>query len=59
MEQSVCKKTLRWLGSFLSKCEISENEWTKSVKAIQSIIKDTPSRKLKNRAPINVHRYGG
>ena len=53
--ESVCKEVLRVMRALSSEFRIPESDWTKSVLAIQSIINNSPSRRLGNRAPITVH----
>lgn len=53
--ESVCKQTLRVMRAFSHECQIEEADWTKTVPAIQSIINNTPARRLGNRAPVTVH----
>ena len=53
--EAVCKEVLRVMHALSAELRIPEAEWTKTVPAIQSIINNSPSRRLGNRAPITVH----
>ena len=53
--ESVCKQVLRVPRAICSEFNVEETDWTKSVSAVQSIINNSPSRRLGNRAPITVH----
>lgn len=43
------------MGVYIAEFRIPDSEWVNSMLSIQSIIKDTPSRRLVNHAPITVH----
>jgi len=53
--ESVCKEVLRVMRAFNTEMKKAEVDWPTSVSAIQSIINNSPSRRLGNRAPITVH----
>lgn len=53
--ESVCKQVLCVIRAFSAAFRIPEAEWPSTVPAIQSIINNSPSRRLGNRAPITVH----
>ena len=53
--ESVCKQALRVMRAFSAEFKIPEANWPTTVPAIQSIINNTPARRLGNRAPITVH----
>lgn len=53
--ESVCREVLRVMHDFNAEARIPETEMPRSVPAIQSIINNSPSRRLGNRAPITVH----
>ena len=53
--ESVCKQVLRVIRALSAEFEVPEADWTTTVPAIQSIINNSPTRRLGNRAPITVH----
>lgn len=53
--EAVCKQVLRVMRALSAEFKIPESEWPSTVPAIQSIINNTPARRLGNRAPIKVH----
>lgn len=53
--ESVCKQILRVMRAFSAEYMVPETEWPTTVPAIQSIINNSPSRRLGDRAPITVH----
>ena len=53
--ESVCKKVLRVMRALSAELRIPESDWPKAVPAIQSVINNSPSRRLDNRSPIEVH----
>ena len=53
--EAVCKQVLRVMRAFSAEFQIPESDWPKTVPAIQSIINNTPARRLGNRSPITVH----
>jgi len=53
--EAVCKQVLRIMRAFSAEFKIPEAEWPSTIPAIQSIINNTPSRRLGNRSPITVH----
>ena len=53
--ESVCKQALRVMHAFMSEFKVTETDWPSTVPAIQSIINNSPSRRLNNKAPITVH----
>lgn len=53
--ESVCKKFLRVMRAFSAEFQIPESDWPSTVPAIQSIINNTPTRRLGNRSPTAVH----
>ncbi len=53
--ESVCKEVLYVMHSFNSETLTPEDDWSKSVRAIQSIINNSLSRRPGRRAPITVH----
>lgn len=53
--ESVCKQVLRVLRAFSAEFDVPEAEWSSAVPSIQSIINNSPSRRLGNRAPVTVH----
>ena len=53
--ESVCKQFLRVMRAFSAEFRIPESDWPTTVPAVQSIINNSPSRRLGNRAPITVH----
>ncbi len=52
--ESVCKEVLRVMHAFNSETRTPEADWPTTVQAIQSIINNSPSRRLGGRAPITV-----
>lgn len=53
--EAVCKQALREMRAFSSEFKIPEANCPNTVPVIQSIIKNTISRRLGNRAPVTVH----
>ncbi len=53
--ESDFKEVLRVMHAFNSETLTPEADWPDSVPAIQSIINNSPSRRLGGRAPITVH----
>ena len=53
--ESVCKEVLRVMHALCAEMKIPETEWPRIVPAIQSIVNNSPARRLKNKAPITVH----
>ncbi len=53
--ESVCKEVLRVMHAFNSETRTPEADWSTTVQAIQSIIKNSLSRRLGGRVPITVH----
>lgn len=53
--ESVCKEVLRVLHAVSTEVQVPETEWPSVVPAIQSIINNSPSRRLNDLSPIKVH----
>ncbi len=53
--EAVCKQVIRVMCAFSAEFKIAEADWSTTVPAIQSIINNTPARRLGGRAPITVH----
>lgn len=53
--EAVCKEVLRVLHAVSTELQVPETEWPSVVPAIQSIINNSPSRRLGGRCPIKVH----
>ena len=52
--ESVCKEVLRALHSLSTELRVPETEWPTVVPALQSIINNSPSRRLSGMSPIKV-----
>lgn len=53
--EAVCKQVLRVMRALSVEFKIPESDWPTIVPAIQSIINNTPARRLGNRSPLTVH----
>ena len=53
--ESVCKEVLRVMHALNTETRTPEADWPKSVPGIQSIINNSPARRLGGRAPVTVH----
>ena len=53
--EAVCKEFLRVMRAFSHELKIAESDWPSTVRAVQSIINNSPARRLGNQAPITVH----
>lgn len=53
--ESLCKQVLRILRALSSELSVPEASWSVLLNAIQSVINNSPSRRLGGRAPITVH----
>ena len=55
--ESVCKEVLRAMHVVNAEFNVAEADWTDTVPAIQSIINNSPSRRLGGRPNHRPHRH--